>query len=72
MRSFKTYIFLMFSLVFFKNYSQSVISGVINDEKGQPLSGATVIISKKTSTSILAYDISDTQGKFKTNVKDKY
>ncbi|WP_245856908.1 carboxypeptidase-like regulatory domain-containing protein [Lutibacter flavus] len=60
----------MFSLVFFKNYSQSVISGVINDEKGQPLSGATVIISKKTSTSILAYDISDTQGKFKTNVKD--
>jgi len=70
MRSFKTYIFLMFSLVFFKNYSQSVISGVINDEKGQPLSGATIIISKNTSTSILAYDISGTQGEFEAEVKD--
>lgn len=69
MSPFKTYIVLLFSLASIKNYSQSVISGVINDENGQPLSGATVVISKNTSTSILAYDISDPQGKFDTKVK---
>jgi len=70
MRSLKTFILVFFSLIFIKSHSQSVISGVINDENGQPLSGATVIIKKNTSNAILAYDISDNQGLFETNVKD--
>ncbi len=68
MRNFKTYILILLFFSFFKNYSQSAISGVVNDEYGQPLSGATVVISKNNGSSILAYDISDTHGKFETKV----
>lgn len=70
MRAFNTYILLLFFLVFFKSYSQSVITGLVNDENGQPLSGATIIISKNSSSSILAYDISNSLGEFETKVND--
>ena len=70
MKGLNTYILLLFSFIFFKNYSQSVISGVINDENGQPLSGATIIINKNSNSSILAYDISNSLGEFETKVND--
>jgi len=70
MRGFNTCVFLLFSMVFFKGYSQSVISGIVNDENGQPLSGATIIINKNSNSSILAYDISNSLGEFETKVND--
>lgn len=70
MRASNTYILLLFFLTFFKSYSQSIISGIVNDENGQPLSGATIIISKNSNSSILAYDISNSLGEFETNVND--
>ncbi|TDN95679.1 carboxypeptidase-like protein [Salegentibacter sp. 24] len=50
-------------------YSQSTISGEILDEKGENLSGATVIVSKDTTGTILAYGISNGKGEFKVNLK---
>lgn len=70
MRYFKICTLVLFSITFLKTHSQSIISGTINDENGQPLSGATVIIKKDNSKSILAYDISNNKGLFETNVKD--
>ncbi len=42
-----------------------MISGKINDENNKALSGATVVISKDSSASILAYGISDANGNFR-------
>jgi len=56
--------FLFFILIGLKGHSQSVISGKINDEYAKALSGATIIISKDSTASILAYGISDADGNF--------
>jgi len=53
-------------LIFFASsgFSQSVISGNIVDEKGEGLSGATIMISRDSTAAISAYGISDANGNF--------
>ncbi|MDT0651555.1 carboxypeptidase-like regulatory domain-containing protein [Autumnicola edwardsiae] len=63
------FLFLISIFVGFASYSQTEISGQIFDDQNEKLSGATVIISKDSVSSILAYGISDTDGKFKIGVK---
>jgi hypothetical protein len=62
----------LLSLIIFLNISiigwtQSNFTGKIIDEKGQNLSEATIIVSKDTTGTILAYGISDWEGDF--NIK---
>mgnify|MGYP003116119808 CR=1 FL=1 len=57
-----------FLLISFSGYTQSIISGKIHDEEGENLSGATVIVSKDTPGTILAYGISTGKGDFKVNL----
>lgn len=65
------HVFLFLTLVFvvFRGYSQIEISGLVFGEDLENLSGATVMISKDSISSILAYGISDVNGKFKIAVK---
>ena len=67
----QTFLFLILILVGFAGYSQKEISGQVFDDQDEKLSGATVIISKDSVSSILAYGISDANGKFKIAVKNK-
>lgn len=53
------------------SYSQTEITGLVVDGQNEKLSGATVMISKDSISSILAYGISDSNGKFKVAVKNK-
>ena len=62
----KTFFYLIF-LISFHSFAQSAVSGKIRDEKGKNLSGATVIVSKDTTGTILAYGISAGNGDFKVN-----
>ncbi len=64
MDKFTLIVFLL--LVFFASsgFSQSVISGNIVDEKGEGLSGATIMISRDSIAAISAYGISDANGNF--------
>ena len=62
----KTFFYLIF-LISFQSFAQSAVSGKIRDEKGKNLSGATVIVSKDTTGTILAYGISAGNGDFKVN-----
>ena len=59
---------LIFFIVFSWNIScglgQTVISGKISGKNEKNLSGATVTISRDSTAAILAYAISDTDGKF--------
>lgn len=59
---------LFFGLV---GHSQIEISGHILSDKQEKLGGATVIISKDSISSILAYGISDVNGTFKIAVKNE-
>jgi len=52
-------------------YSQIEISGQVFDDQGEKLSGATVMLSKDSVSSILAYGISDANGKFRIAVKNE-
>ncbi len=58
------YIFLCLIFIGIKGFSQSVITGKILAENKQELSGATIIISTDSTSSILAYGISDEKGNF--------
>lgn len=49
-------------------FCQTVISGNVENEKGEGLSGATIMISKESHTVILAYGISGSNGEFQINV----
>lgn len=49
-------------------FCQTVISGNVENEKGEGLSGATIIISRNSNTAILAYGISGINGEFQINV----
>ncbi|MBZ9631654.1 carboxypeptidase-like regulatory domain-containing protein [Salegentibacter sp. LM13S] len=63
----KTFLhFLM--LISLSGYAQSSLFGKILDENNQTLSGATVIVSKDTTGTILAYGISNGEGDFKVNL----
>ncbi|MBZ9629697.1 carboxypeptidase-like regulatory domain-containing protein [Salegentibacter sp. LM13S] len=63
------FLFLISIFVGFASYSQTEISGQVFDDENENLSGATVMVSKDSVSSILAYGISDTDGKFKIGVK---
>ncbi|AVR47460.1 hypothetical protein C7S20_12310 [Christiangramia fulva] len=65
------FLFLILILVAFTGYSQKEISGQVLDDQGEKLSGATVMISKDSVSSILAYAISDNEGKFKIKLSEK-
>ncbi|MAW94486.1 MULTISPECIES: carboxypeptidase-like regulatory domain-containing protein [unclassified Leeuwenhoekiella] len=65
----QVFLFLVLIFVFFTGYSQKEISGQVFDKQNEKLSGATVLISKDSVSSILAYAISDVNGKFKLAVK---
>ena len=55
----------------FQSYSQTEISGKVFGEENEKLSGATVMVSKDSVSSILAYGISDENGKFQIAVKNE-
>ena len=66
----KKILFTILSIfVVFAGYSQTEITGQVFDDNNEKLSGATVMISKDSVSSILAYGISDSDGKFKIAVK---
>ena len=66
----KTFLYFL-ALISFSGYTQSNVSGKILDENGENLSGATVIVSKDTTGTILAYGISNGKGDFKVNVNSE-
>lgn len=66
----KTFLYFL-ALISFSGYTQSNVSGKILDEKGENLSGATVIVSKDTTGTILAYGISNGKGEFKVKVNSE-
>ncbi|MFC6858127.1 carboxypeptidase-like regulatory domain-containing protein [Zunongwangia atlantica] len=68
----KKILFIILSIfVVFAGYSQTEITGQVFDDNSKKLSGATIMISKDSVSSILAYGISDTDGKFKVAVKSE-
>ena len=60
----KPYLTLIGFFFFFYSYSQTVLSGEVKTDNGELLIGATVVISQDTSSSILAYGITDDNGEF--------
>ncbi|MBS1759612.1 MAG: carboxypeptidase-like regulatory domain-containing protein [Bacteroidetes bacterium] len=52
------------------SFSQTIISGTIKDEQGKPVSSASVTISKKNTSLILAFNITDNAGNYKINLSD--
>lgn len=65
------FLFLISIFVLFTGYSQNEISGQVFGDQDEKLSGATVMVSKDSVSSILAYGISDANGKFKIAVKNE-
>ncbi|MDN3595416.1 carboxypeptidase-like regulatory domain-containing protein [Zunongwangia endophytica] len=65
----KIFFFLISIFVVFAGYSQTEISGQVFDDNSKKLSGATIMISKDSISSILAYGISDSDGRFQVSVK---
>jgi hypothetical protein len=61
-------IFYLFTLVTFSSYAQSNFSGKVVDENNKGLSGATVMVSKDSTGTILAYGISSGKGEFKVKL----
>ena len=45
-------------------FSQSKINGSLKTEKGKPISGASIIVTKLNTDNVLNYDISDNEGFF--------
>ena len=64
----EVYFFLLVLCFSIGSYSQTEISGQVFGENQEHLSGATVMISKDSVASILAYGITDDQGNFKIRV----
>ncbi|MDX1721138.1 MAG: carboxypeptidase-like regulatory domain-containing protein, partial [Salegentibacter mishustinae] len=58
-------------LISLSGYAQSTLSGKIIGEKSENLSGATVIVSKDTTGTILAYNISNGEGDFKVKINSE-
>lgn len=65
------FLFLISIFTISIGYSQKEISGQVFDDQGEILSGATVMVSKDSVSSILAYSISDANGKFQIAVKNE-
>lgn len=64
---FCTIIFLNIS---FTSYSQSRISGIVEDSLNSPIIYANVLLKKVNSSSIYAYTNTDQQGKYIFNVSE--
>lgn len=60
--------FCCFSTTFF---AQTIFSGTLLTEKGQPISGGSITITELNSENILNYDISDNKGFFSITVNTK-
>ncbi|MGY5847955.1 carboxypeptidase-like regulatory domain-containing protein [Salegentibacter sp. HM20] len=60
---------LFFLLLTSQAKSQSILSGKVLGENNQSLSGATIMISRDSTSSILAYGISDGNGNFSIKLK---
>ena len=58
-------LFLFFVFSISGTYSQAVISGTVQNDQSEILSGATVTVSKDSTDAILAYGISDNSGQFR-------
>jgi hypothetical protein len=65
------YILIILLSFFISGNAQCIISGKIFDENSENLGGATVIVSKDTTGTILAYGISNGKGDFKVNLKSE-
>ncbi|SFF93086.1 Outer membrane receptor proteins, mostly Fe transport [Salegentibacter agarivorans] len=65
------FLFLISIFIISVGYSQKEISGQVLDDQDEKLSGATVMVSKDSVSPILAYGISDANGKFKIAVKNE-
>ena len=65
------FLFLISIFIISVGYSQKEISGQVLDDQDEKLSGATVMVSKDSVSPILAYGISDSNGKFKIAVKNE-
>lgn len=65
---FSIVLILLVILGYGTGHSQSVVSGTVEDDKLKGLSGATVMISQDSTSSILAYGISSGTGNFKVQV----
>jgi len=65
------FLFLISIFIISIGYSQKEISGQVFDDQNEKLSGATVMVSKDSVSPILAYGISDANGKFKIAVKNE-
>lgn len=56
--------FYCFFFLYLKALSQTAISGRVTDETGKNLSNVTITVHKKNQLTVLAFDISDREGKF--------
>jgi len=70
MKLLKHLIYLTVLIVCVKGNSQSIISGKTIDNNDKPLSGATLIISRDSSSTILAFGISDGDGNFRIKINE--
>jgi len=67
----KFFFFAFFLSLTFYVHSQTVISGKINNDNKEPLSSVNITVSKKNSSLILAYSISDKNGYYKISLQTK-
>jgi hypothetical protein len=58
-------------LIVFTTFSQTVIKGTVKDSTGKPLEMANVIAVNLTDTSMEGYSITDTNGKYSIEIKNK-
>lgn len=66
----KTFLYFLL-LIYFSGFAQSSVLGKVLDENSENLSGATVIVSKDTTGTILAYGISNGEGNFKVKLNSE-
>ncbi|CAM1351075.1 carboxypeptidase-like regulatory domain-containing protein [Tenacibaculum insulae] len=68
----KQILIVFFVCCSFKNvFAQTKVNGSLSTEKRQPISGASITITKLNSDDILSYDISDNEGFFSIAVNTK-
>ena len=60
----KQLIILAFVFLSLEGYGQVTISGKLTDVSGKPVASASVVINKSGTDELLAYDITDYQGRF--------
>ncbi|WP_026302461.1 carboxypeptidase-like regulatory domain-containing protein [Psychroflexus tropicus] len=66
----KAFLYVL-TLAVFSSYAQSHLTGKVLNENDQGLSGATVMVSKDSTGTILAYGISSGEGNFKVKLNSE-